>query len=93
MVVDRHKDRVQLAEKAGAIAIDDIEGHGVEKIMDLTGGKGAGVFLPEGSGRERQAREARRVGIRLWPVLVKGAEHGHGPGQRQSLQPTAEPAD
>ena len=41
MVVDTHKDRLALAEKAGAIAIDDTEGGGVEKIMELTGGKGA----------------------------------------------------
>jgi glutathione-independent formaldehyde dehydrogenase len=41
MVVDTHKDRLALAEKAGAIAIDDTEGDGVEKIMELTGGKGA----------------------------------------------------
>ncbi len=41
MVVDTHKDRLKLAEKAGAIAIDDTEGNGVERIMDLTGGKGA----------------------------------------------------
>ncbi len=41
MVVDSHKDRLALAEKAGAIAIDDTEGDGVEKIMELTGGKGA----------------------------------------------------
>ena len=41
MVVDTHKDRLALAEKAGAIAIDDTEGDGVERIMELTGGKGA----------------------------------------------------
>jgi glutathione-independent formaldehyde dehydrogenase len=41
MIVDTHKDRLALAEKAGAIAIDDTEGDGVEKIMELTGGKGA----------------------------------------------------
>jgi glutathione-independent formaldehyde dehydrogenase len=41
MVVDTHKDRLALAEKLGAIAIDDTEGGGVEKIMELTGGKGA----------------------------------------------------
>jgi threonine dehydrogenase-like Zn-dependent dehydrogenase len=41
MVVDTHKDRLALAEKAGAIAIDDTEGDGVEKVMELTGGKGA----------------------------------------------------
>ncbi len=41
MVVDTHKDRLALAEKAGAIAIDDTEDTGVEQIMELTGGKGA----------------------------------------------------
>jgi len=41
MVVDTHKDRLQLAEKVGAIAIDDTEGGGVERIMELTGGNGA----------------------------------------------------
>lgn len=41
MVVDTHKDRLKLAEKLGAIAIDDTEGDGVQRIMELTGGKGA----------------------------------------------------
>jgi glutathione-independent formaldehyde dehydrogenase len=41
MVVDTHKDRLKLAEKLGAIAIDDSGDEGVERIMELTGGKGA----------------------------------------------------
>jgi glutathione-independent formaldehyde dehydrogenase len=41
MVVDTHRDRLKLAEKIGAIAIDDTEGAGVERILELTGGKGA----------------------------------------------------
>ena len=41
MVVDTHKDRLQLAEKMGAIAIDDTEGGGIDRIMELTGGQGA----------------------------------------------------
>jgi threonine dehydrogenase-like Zn-dependent dehydrogenase len=41
MVVDTHRDRLALAEKIGAIAIDDVEGGGVERILELTGGKGA----------------------------------------------------
>jgi glutathione-independent formaldehyde dehydrogenase len=41
MVVDTHKDRLALAEKMGAVAIDDTEGAGVEKVLELTGGKGA----------------------------------------------------
>ena len=41
MVVDTHKDRLKLAEEIGAIAVDDTEGGGVERILALTGGKGA----------------------------------------------------
>jgi glutathione-independent formaldehyde dehydrogenase len=40
-VVDTHKDRLALAEKLGAVAIDDTEGAGVQKVLDLTEGKGA----------------------------------------------------
>jgi len=40
-VVDTHKDRLALAEKMGAVAIDDTEGEGVKQILDLTDGKGA----------------------------------------------------
>jgi threonine dehydrogenase-like Zn-dependent dehydrogenase len=40
-VVDTHKDRLKLAEKIGAIAIDDSEGGGVQQVLDLTGGQGA----------------------------------------------------
>jgi glutathione-independent formaldehyde dehydrogenase len=39
-VVDTHKDRLALAEKMGAVAIDDTEGGGVQQIMDLTNGQG-----------------------------------------------------
>ena len=41
MVVDVHKDRLKLAEEIGAIAIDDTEGDGVQRILELTNGKGA----------------------------------------------------
>ena len=41
MVVDVHKDRLKLAEEIGAIAIDDTEGGGVDRILALTNGKGA----------------------------------------------------
>lgn len=40
-VVDTHKDRLALAEKMGATAIDDTEGKGVQQVLDLTDGKGA----------------------------------------------------
>jgi len=41
MVVDTHKDRLALAEKIGAVPIDNTEGEAVERIVELTGGRGA----------------------------------------------------
>ena len=41
MVVDVHKDRLKLAEAIGAIAVDDTEGLGVQRILELTNGNGA----------------------------------------------------
>jgi glutathione-independent formaldehyde dehydrogenase len=41
MVVDRHADRLRLAEKIGAVAINDSDGNHVDQIMDLTLGESA----------------------------------------------------
>jgi glutathione-independent formaldehyde dehydrogenase len=41
MVVDTHEDRLKLAEKMGAIAVDNSDGHAVERVMELTQGQGA----------------------------------------------------
>jgi threonine dehydrogenase-like Zn-dependent dehydrogenase len=41
MVVDTHGDRLALAEKIGAIAINDSDGSGVERVLSLTEGVGA----------------------------------------------------
>ena len=41
MVVDRHPDRLKLAEQIGAIAIDDSKVDPVEQVMELTKGFGA----------------------------------------------------
>ncbi|HKU16995.1 MAG TPA: glutathione-independent formaldehyde dehydrogenase [Steroidobacteraceae bacterium] len=41
MVVDRHPDRLHLAEQIGAIPIDDSRASPVDQVLDLTGGKGA----------------------------------------------------
>jgi glutathione-independent formaldehyde dehydrogenase len=40
-VVDRHADRLKLAEKIGAIPIDDSKEDPIEAVMKLTKGKGA----------------------------------------------------
>jgi len=40
-VVDRHPDRLALAEAVGAIAINDGEGSAVARVLDLTQGEGA----------------------------------------------------
>ena len=41
MVVDRHPDRLRLAEQIGAIAIDDSKGDPVEQVLEHTKGVGA----------------------------------------------------
>ena len=41
--MDRHPDRLALAEKIGAIPIDDSKGSPVEQILAQTGGEGADV--------------------------------------------------
>jgi glutathione-independent formaldehyde dehydrogenase len=41
MVVDRLPDRLALAEKIGAIGVDDTKGSPVDQVLDLTGGQGA----------------------------------------------------
>jgi glutathione-independent formaldehyde dehydrogenase len=40
-VVDRQPDRLRLAEKLGAIAVDDSAGDAVQQILDATRGEGA----------------------------------------------------
>ncbi len=41
MLVDRHKDRLELAEQIGVIAIDDSKGPAVDQVLEQTGGEGA----------------------------------------------------
>lgn len=41
LVVDTHKDRLALAEKLGAIPIDDTDESGVDQVLQHTKGKGA----------------------------------------------------
>jgi glutathione-independent formaldehyde dehydrogenase len=41
MLIDRHPDRLKLAEQIGAIAVDDSKGDPVEQVMELTDGEGA----------------------------------------------------
>jgi glutathione-independent formaldehyde dehydrogenase len=43
MVVDRHPDRLRLAESIGAIAIDRSKVDPVERVLELTHGRGADV--------------------------------------------------
>ncbi|MCA1185976.1 MULTISPECIES: glutathione-independent formaldehyde dehydrogenase [unclassified Saccharopolyspora] len=40
-VVDRHRDRLRLAEQMGAIAVDDSDGDPARQVLDLTDGRGA----------------------------------------------------
>jgi threonine dehydrogenase-like Zn-dependent dehydrogenase len=38
IVIDRHPDRLRLAESIGAVAIDDAKGEHVQQVLELTGG-------------------------------------------------------
>jgi threonine dehydrogenase-like Zn-dependent dehydrogenase len=40
LVVDRHPDRLGLAQKIGAIAIDDSQAPAVDQVLELTDGEG-----------------------------------------------------
>jgi threonine dehydrogenase-like Zn-dependent dehydrogenase len=41
MLIDRHPDRLKLAEQIGVIAIDDSKGSPVDQVLEQTGGEGA----------------------------------------------------
>ncbi|GLY70514.1 glutathione-independent formaldehyde dehydrogenase [Amycolatopsis taiwanensis] len=41
MIVDRHPDRLRLAEQIGVIPIDDSQGDPVQQVLDHTNGRGA----------------------------------------------------
>jgi glutathione-independent formaldehyde dehydrogenase len=41
MAVDTHQDRLKLAQKRGAIPIDDSDNQSAEKMIEVTGGEGA----------------------------------------------------
>jgi glutathione-independent formaldehyde dehydrogenase len=41
MIVDRHPDRLRLAERIGAIPIDDTKVSPIDRVMELTNGRGA----------------------------------------------------
>ncbi|MBF6570197.1 MAG: glutathione-independent formaldehyde dehydrogenase [Candidatus Binataceae bacterium] len=41
MVIDRHPDRLRLAEQIGAIPIDDSKGSAADHVMEITAGEGA----------------------------------------------------
>jgi threonine dehydrogenase-like Zn-dependent dehydrogenase len=41
MIIDRHPDRLRLAEQIGAIPIDDSKEPHVERVLDITDGEGA----------------------------------------------------
>jgi threonine dehydrogenase-like Zn-dependent dehydrogenase len=41
MLVDRHPDRLRLAEEIGCVGIDDSDGDAADRVLDLTRGEGA----------------------------------------------------
>lgn len=97
MVVDTHKDRLALAEKVGAIAIDEVPNLTMNNLVATVKATGrigvVGVFVPEDPKADDKLEKRGQMAFDFGALLVQGSEHGHRPGQRQSLQPPAEPAD
>lgn len=67
-VVDRHPDRLRLAEQIGAIAIDDTEGSPVDRVLEYTRGEGAdkgcecvGYHAHDPSGHEEPAATMNKL--------------------------------
>jgi threonine dehydrogenase-like Zn-dependent dehydrogenase len=56
MLVDRHLDRLRLAESVGAIAIDDSKESPVDRVMELTKGRGATRAASASAGRRTTRR-------------------------------------
>jgi threonine dehydrogenase-like Zn-dependent dehydrogenase len=69
MVVDRQLDRLALAEKIGAVAVNDTTGDPVQQVLDLTGGDGADKGL-ECVGWQAHDPQGREVPNRTMNNLV-----------------------
>ncbi len=64
MVVDRHPDRLELAEQIGAVAIDDSKAPAVAQVLEMTDGEGAD------RGAECVGYQAHDHGGREQPAMV-----------------------
>ena len=62
MIVDRHPDRLRLAEQIGVIPIDDSQGDPVEQVLEQTRGRGAdkGCECVGYQAHDPQGHETRR---------------------------------
>jgi threonine dehydrogenase-like Zn-dependent dehydrogenase len=79
MIVDQHPDRLKLAEKIGAVAIDDSKGDAVEKVLALTEGIGADCGC-EAVGYQCQDHHGHEVPNLTMNNLVKSVKATGGIG-------------
>lgn len=79
MIVDKHPDRLKLAEKMGAVAIDDSSGNAVEKVLALTEGVGADCGC-EAVGYQCQDNHGHEVPNLTMNNLVKSVKATGGIG-------------
>lgn len=96
MVVDRHPDRLRLAEQIGAIPIDDSKVSPVDQILEQTGGMGAdrgceavGHQAHDPSGQEKSALTLNNLvhSVRFGGTIgVVGVFFPKDPGSPDPLQ-------
>ncbi|SCG53208.1 Threonine dehydrogenase [Micromonospora echinaurantiaca] len=96
MVVDRHPDRLRLAEQIGAIPIDDSKMSPVDQILEQTGGMGAdrgceavGHQAHDPSGQEKSALTLNNLvhSVRFGGTIgVVGVYFPKDPGSPDPLQ-------
>src|ERR1017187_9065278 len=79
IIVDQHPDRLKLAEKIGAVAIDDSTGDAVEKVLALTEGLGADCGC-EAVGYQCQDHHGHEVPNLTMNNLVKSVKATGGIG-------------
>lgn len=97
MVVDRHPDRLRLAEQVGAIPVDDSKGSPVDQVMEHTNGVGAdrGAECVGYQAHDPRGHEDNSATLNDLVLSVRFTEpSGHHPpgGRRPGRRPTAHAA-
>ncbi|GAA2579974.1 hypothetical protein GCM10010435_66550 [Winogradskya consettensis] len=78
-VVDKQKDRLDLAGKIGATPVDFSKADPAQQILDATGGRGVvGVYVPEDPGATSDLAKEGRIAFHYGTFFSKGQHMGTG---------------